>query len=244
MPPEVSPLRRLVRAALASATQLRLELKILTGGRTFVLLIVVGSWFGLFAFWAHARANPWDPAGHYNRMLVVPATLLAIALSMGSVIGDRDSRQLETIFVSPSGRHSAWVHRFTAIFVACWGAAGLLSLLTGLFVEPAHAILPASLHSAVPILFAISLTVLLSIAFRGAAVAALVASLGIGLSLMFADPLGRLGYWFNPLAAPSGPAESEELFRAIVFNRSLYLSLSALCFWISLAWLQRRERLL
>lgn len=245
MPPERSPLRQLGLRLRAIFDLARLDLAMVTGGRAFVLLIVVGIWFGLFALWAVARDDPWSPSTYHVLMLVIPGTLLVVSLGMISVIAERDAGRLETLLVSPMGRHAFWAQRLGALFLACWACTGVLSLLTWAIVDRGHEPLASWLHAAVPLAFALSLTVLLTLLFRNSAIGGLCASAGlIGISFAAEILGGRWDYWFNPFSLRDRVENPEELLRQVVFNRSLYLLLAALCLAGVFALLQRRERLL
>lgn len=245
MPPEDSALRRIRLRARAAFDLARLDLAMLTGGRAFVLLIVVTIWFGLFALWALARDDPWSPSTYHVLMLVIPGTLLVVALGMMSVIAERDAGRLETLFVSPMGRHAFWAQRFAALFLACWSCTGALSLLTWAIVDRSHEPVNSWLHAGVPLAFALSLTVLLTLLFRSSAIGGLCSSAAlIGISFVAEIVGGRWDYWFNPFSLRDRFEDPEELLRQVVFNRSLYLLLAALCLAGVFALLQRRERLL
>ena len=245
MPPSASVLSRVLVRARAALTLARLDLKWVTGGRAFVLLIVVAIWFGLFALWALVRDEPWSPAAFYNLMLVLPGSLLVVALGMRSVVAERDAGRLETLFVSPMGRHAFWVQRFVSLFLACWGCTGVLSLLTWLIVDPGHEPLAAWLQCAVPLVHAFSLVVLLSLLFKSGAIGALCTAAWLGLCGLFhGDGSGRLDYWFSPFGARDRFENPEELLRLVVFNRTFLLGSAALFLAGVFALLKRRERLL
>jgi len=244
MQPDTAPWRLALRRLPATLTQLRLEIKIVTGGRAIVLLVVTALWFGLFTAWALMRDSPWPPEAFYNLMLVAPGSILIVALSMGAIVGERDTRQLETTFVSPTGRFGAWVHRLAAVLLAAWLSTGLLSVLTRLVVDPEHRPLAAWLHALVPLLFLLALTTLLALVFQSSAAAGLGAGALLVFSLVFQDLLVKWDYWFNPFAELRGIDDPQTLFRMIVFNRSLYLGLAGLLFALAFWLLQRRERLL
>jgi hypothetical protein len=243
-PERRAPALRPLRTILACWDQLRLDLKVVTGGRAPVLAIVTLLWFVVFALFARFRDDPWDPEAYFNLMLVFPGSILAIALGMVVVMADRDTRQLEVTFVSPSGRYRAWVFRLVAVTLACIGSALVLSLATWLIVDRGHEPWRAALHAWPPLAFTVSLTVFLSVLFRGTAVAGLGASVVLGASGLLREGIGRVDYWFNPFAMPGGLEDPQAWFRAIVFNRTLYVGLAALLAYGALALLQRRERLL
>jgi len=244
MRPEAGIWRQVWIRVVAALYQLQLELKVVTGGRAAVLLIVTAVWFGLFYLWAVLRDEPWAPETYYNMMLVIPGSILAVALSMVAVIGDRDTGQLETTFVSPTGRRGAWVQRFVAVFLASWGSTGVLSLLSWLLVDPGHRPLAAWLHAFVPLLFVTALTIVLSLAFKSSSVAGLCSAAYLISTGMFGEIWTKGNYWFNPLAQPSGQDDPQAFFRMIVFNRSGYLLVAGLLIVSAFALLQRRERLL
>lgn len=244
MRPEATPWLRLWRRIPATCLQLWLEIKLVTGGRPLALLIVAEAWFAVFTAWALLRPDPWDADVYYNLMLVAPGSILTVALGMGAIIGERDTRQLETTFVSPTGRYSAWVHRLVAVVLAVWIPLGLLSLQTWVIVDRGHPPLLGWLHSLVHVLVLLSLTTLLSLVFKSAAGAGLGAGGYLVFWLIFGDISRRFTYWFNPFAEIRGVNDPAAFFRILVFNRSLLLALAGLGFALSFWLLQRRERLL
>lgn len=244
MRPDDAPWRRILRRVPASATQLWLEAKLLTHGRPWAPPVAALVWFGVFTLWALLRPEPWGTQVYYSLMLVAPVSIIVVGFGMGAVIGEQETRQLETTFISPTGRYLAWVHRLLALLLIAWGCAGALSFLTWLVIDRDHRAFAAWMHVLVPLLVMLSFTIVLSLVFKSTAGAGLASGAYLVVSRLFGGIARRLDYWFNPFADIQGVTDSDELFRLMVFNRSANLVLAGLFFTLAFWLLQRRERLL
>ena len=244
MRPDSAPWRRALRRAPATLAQLWLDTKLLTGGRPWAPALVALLWFGVFAAWALLREDPPDPEIYYYLMLVAPGSIAIIGLGMGAILGERETRQLETTFLAATGRYLAWILRFSALLLIAWTLVGVLSFLTWLVVDRGHAPLASWLHAVVPLLLLLSLTTLLSLVFKSASAAGLVSGVYLVVMRLFGGLVRRVDIWFNPFAEIDGVTDVDQLFRLMVYNRSANLALAGLFFALAFWLLQRRERLL
>jgi hypothetical protein len=240
---------RWVRLLVAGWDLLVLEVKVVTGGRALVLALVELAAFVALAIAARLREEPWSTATLYNVVVLTPGLVPAVALGMAAVMGERDTRQLEVTFATPSGRYLVWSFRMAAIGAACFLSAAVMSVGTAIVIDHDHRPVAGALHAVPPLLLVASLTVFASLAFNGAAVAGLVVSALLAVSWLVLHPappfLRRFDVFFNPFAPPESLLlDPATWFRAVVFNRTLLLVLAGLCIAGTLWLLQKRERLL
>ena len=238
------PEHRLGRAIVAAWDLLRLEARFVAGNRGLVLAflqlaVVVG-----IAIAQRFQDEPWEAASFYNRCLVVPLILPAIVLGMSAVMEERDMRHLEVTFGSPGGRYRAWVFRLGGIALALVAACFVSSALTWILIEREHLVVGAALHAALPLVFLMTLTVFLSVCFKGSATAALVSAVIAVLSGLFLHAAGsRFDIFLNPFDTPQDLLDPGVWTRKVIHNRSILMTLTGLAFWGTLSLLQRRERL-
>jgi hypothetical protein len=233
------------RIAAGAARLLVLELRLVTGGRALLILGAQLAWLAGMVVWQHFRSDPWDPASFYNRTIVAPSLLPALALGMSCILAERDDRHLEMSFASPGGRLLVWCFRMTAVATACAAAALLLAVLTHVFVGREVPFFASWPHAIVPILFTIALAVFLSLLFNGPAPAGLVTGamlLGGGLILHAAG--SRFDPFMNPFVPPRDLRDPHAFLRLLTFNRLFLLTTTGCSIAGALGLLQRRERLL
>lgn len=238
--------RRLFRGARSTATLLLLELKVVTGSRLVVLAAIELAMFALLATWALLTDEPPDTASHYNRFVLLPTLLPAIALSMAAISGERDGSQLEVTFVTPGGRYQVWSFRLTAILASCGITALGLSLLTWAIVDRDFAPLAAAGHALFPLAAVVALTVFVSVLAKSGGVAGLVTAVSAGIGGVFFHE-GRAKWYdlfFNPFDPPVDALDPTVWVRALFWNRTALLIVAGLLVTLTLFLLQRRERLL
>lgn len=231
--------------ARAARDLLGLELRMLTGNRLIWLVAIEVIWVVAFAILQRVRTDGWEPLSFYNRTIVLPAMLPALALGMSSVLGERDIRHLEMSFASPAGRYLAWAFRMTALGLACAVTVAGLSLLTWAGLEQPFPPARAALHALVPVLLVASATACLSLVFNGASMGAFVTGAVTLVSAVFLEggSFERFNLFINPFDPPSG-MDDIGWFRVLAFNRGFLLLLTGLFVVSTMALLQRRERLL
>lgn len=233
---------RLVRATL---DLLALEMRMLTGNRLIVLVALELLWVTTFAIFQRTRDDAWEGLSFYNRTILIPALLPAIALGMSAILGERDIKHLEMTFASPAGRYQAWAFRLAGLGVACAATVAALSALTWVGIDQPVPPVAAALHALVPVLFVAAGTACLSLVFNGAATGTFVMA---GFLLLSAGPfhgdrVDRYDLFLNPFDPPPG-TDPVAWFRILVFNRTLFLTCTGLFVVAALSLLQRRERLL
>lgn len=235
--------RQVLRASLRL---LRLELQLMTGGKALLLLGAQVAWLIGMAVWQRFREEPWDPASFYNRTILVPCLVPAIALGMSCILAERDERHLEMSFASAGGRYLLWSFRLGALAIATAFSCLLLSLGTWLLAGREISPLPAAAHALVPVLMAASLAAFLALLFNSTASAGLVSGgLMVGAAMFIhGSGLGRFDPYVNPFAPPGGLRDPEAWLRILVFNRLFLLVLTGGFVAGVLGLLQRRERLL
>ena len=230
---------------VGAARLLVLELRLVTGGRALLMLGAQLAWLAGMVTWQHFRSDPWDPVSFYNRTIVGPCLLPALALGMSCILAERDERHLEMSFASPGGRLLVGCFRIAAVSTACTVAAMLLALLTRILVGREVPFFAAWAHATVPILFTIAVAVFLSLLFNGPAPAGLVTGamlLGGGLVLHAAG--SRFDPFMNPFAPPQNLRDPHAFLRLLTFNRLFLLTMTGCAIAGTLGLLQRRERLL
>lgn len=234
------------QAAAAAARLLRLELQLMTGGRALLVLGAQVAWLVLWAAMQRFREEPWDPVSFYNRTILVPCLLPAVAFGMTSVLAERDDRHLEMTFASPGGRYLVWSFRLVALAVAALVSCLVLAAGTRLLVGPEIPALPAALHAFVPVLMAVSVACFLALLLNGTSAAGLVTAGLLAVSALFLRHLasGRFDPFLNPFHPPDGLRDPHAWLRLVVFNRMLLLCVTAAAVALALGLLQRRERLL
>ena len=239
---DIRSARHLLRATV---DLLALEMRMLTGNRLFVLVALELLWVTAFAILQRTRDDAWDGLSFYNRTILVPALLPALALGMSSILGERDIRHLEMSFASPAGRYQAWGFRLAALGLACAVTVAALTTLTWVGIGQPIPPLRAALHAVVPILFVAAGTTCLSLIFNGAATGTFVmgAFLLASAVLLHGPRVGRFDLFINPFDPPQG-MDPVAWFRVLVFNRTLLLACTGLSVVATLALLRRRERLL
>jgi ABC-type transport system involved in multi-copper enzyme maturation permease subunit len=224
---------------------LLLELRVITGNRLMLLVLGQLAWLAGLAIWQHFRDEPWNPVSFYNRTVLMPSLLPAIALGMNAVMGERDNRHLEMTFASPGGRYQAWAFRLCALAMLGLMSCTLLAFGTWAVTGQGFPPVQAALHALVPVLFVTSLAVCLSLLFNGAASGGLVvAALAIlsGTILHHVEPARRFDLFLNPFDPPAS-LDALAWFRIVVANRCILLVGTGLATWGALDLLQRRERL-
>lgn len=238
--------KRVVIGLRARWDLLRLEMKMLTGNRMLLIGLVESLWLAVFGLMQHFRDAPWDAASFYNRSILLPGLLPAIALGMAAVMGERDVRHVEMTLASPGGRYQIWCFRLAALALTCFASSLGCALVTWAGISHDVPPLESALHATVPLVFVGVLTVFLSLLFNGAASAALVTSGFVVFSgtILRAAGANRFDLFVNPLAPPENLLDPAAWFRILVFNRGLYVVGAGLCVAGTLALLQRRERLL
>lgn len=234
------------QALLAAVRLLRLELQLMTGGKALLLLLAQVAWLVGMAIWQRFREEPWDAESFYNRTILVPCIVPAIALGMSCILAERDERHLEMSFASPGGRYLLWSFRLGALAIASAFSCLLLALGTWLLAGREIPPFAAAAHALVPVLMAASLAAFLALLFNGTASAGLVSGALMVLSAMFIHGagLGRFDPWVNPFAPPGDLRDPEAWTRILVFNRLFLLTLTGGFIAGTLGLLQRRERLL
>ncbi|MEM7244631.1 MAG: hypothetical protein AAF533_04775 [Acidobacteriota bacterium] len=236
--------RSFFRVLRSSWDLLKLELKVVSGGRTVVLGAVMLAYFAIIAVWAHLADDGWRTSAFFNSSVLLPTFVVAVVLSMGAIIGERDARQLEVSFVSPSGRYRLWVFRLVSILLLVVAAAGVLSGLTWLVIDRDHLVGTTWLHAIPPLLATVSTTAFLSVLFKGASSAGLVVAVVAGFSgfLHLGGQPMTFDLWFNPFLIGNVTDEAA-WFRTMVNNRTVLLVVSGLATTFLLGLLQKRERL-
>jgi hypothetical protein len=221
-------------------------MKMLTGNRLLLIGLVEVAWIVTVALMQYFRDDKWSSASFYNRSILLPGLLPAVALGMAAVMGERDVRHLEMTLASPGGRYQVWSFRLGALALTCFASSLGCALLTWVGISRDVPLIESALHATVPLIFVGVLTVFLSLLFNGAASAALVTSGYIVFSGMIlqAASANRFDLFVNPLAPPESLLDPAAWFRILVFNRGLYLVGAGLCVAGALGLLQRRERLL
>lgn len=232
---------RVGRLILAGWDLIRLEVLVVTGGRGLVMALLLLAYFAAVALWTHFRDEPVDAAWFYNGLLVLPASVQAVALGMVAIAGERDTRQLEVTFVTPAGRHLVWAFRMIAVEAACVAAAAVLSVLAWV-LDRDHAIVLAVVHAAAPLALATTLTMFGSVAFRSGAAAGLATSVVAFLSLFVHGSQWDV-FWFNPFDPPETLLDADAWVRAVLANRSITWTFAGLAGAGTLWLLQKRERL-
>lgn len=234
--------RQLLRATI---DLLALEMRMLTGNRLLVLIALELLWVIVFAIFQRTRNEAWEGLSFYNRTIVVPALLPALALGMSSILGERDIRHLEMSFASPAGRYQAWGFRLAALGAACVVAVVSLTILTWVGIDQPVPPLRSALHAIVPILFVAAGTACFSLVFNSAATGSFVmGALLLGSAVVLhAGGLSRFDLFVNPFDPPQG-SDEVAWFRVLVFNRSLLLICTGIFVVTTLSLLRRRERLL
>lgn len=238
--------RSLRQAAGAAARLLRLELQLMTGGKALILLGAQVAWLVLWATLQRFREEPWDPVSFYNRTILLPCLVPAVALGMTCVLSERDDRHLEMSFASPGGRYLVWSFRLAALAVASAASCLLLAIGTRILVGPEIPPLPAAVHALVPVLMAASVACCLALLLNGTSSAGLVtAGLLAGAAIVLHQGnAGRFDPFLNPFDPPDGLRDPHAWLRLLAFNRMLLLSVTAAAVTLTLGLLQRRERLL
>lgn len=240
---DASGLGGIVRGA---ARLLRLELQLMTGGKALLILLAQVAWLVLMTTLQRFREEPWDPASFYNRTVLVPCLVPAVALGMSCILAERDERHLEMSFASPGGRYLLWSFRLAALAIASFLSCALLA--TGTWFLGGQEIVPwtAAAHALVPVLMAASLAAFLALLFNGTASAGLVSGALLVLAAMFlhGPRVGRFDPYVNPFAPPDDLRDPGAWIRILVFNRIFLLTLTGAFVAGILGLLQRRERLL
>lgn len=234
------------QAIAAAARLLRLELRLMTGGRALIVLAAQVAWLVLWAVFQRFRDEPWEPVSFYNRTIVLPCLLPAVAFGMTCVLSERDDRHLEMTFASPGGRYLVWAFRFAALAAASAASCLVLGFGTRLLVGPEIPPVPAALHALVPVLMASALACCLALLLNGTSSAGLVTAglFAASAIVLHQGGAGRFDPFLNPFDPPPGLRDPHAWLRLLVFNRMLLLSVTAASVAVSLGLLQRRERLL
>lgn len=234
------------QAASATVALLLAELRMLTGGRMLLILVVQAAWLALIAVFQHFREEPWDPVSFYNGTVLLPSLLPAIALGVSGVLAERDIRHLEMSFASAGGRYQLWCFRLCAIALA--GAASCAMMATGTWLLLARELMPWSMaaHAFVPVMFVVALSSFAALALNGVPSGALVTAGAMALAFVFLHGAGasRFDPFVNPFAPPQGLLDPDAWVRTLTFNRLFLLALTAGGVAGTLWLVRRRERLL
>jgi hypothetical protein len=237
---------RPARIAAGAARLLRLELQLMTGGRALLLLGAQLAWLAAHVAIQRFSEEPPDPVSYYNRTILLPCLLPAIALGMSCILAERDDRHLEMSFASAGGRYLLWSFRLAALALAAAASCLLLSILTRLLLAREIEPFAAAAHALVPIVMAASLAAFLALLFNGTAAAGLVSGglmAGAGLILHGARAT-RFDPFLNPFDPPTGLRDPHDWLRLLTFNRMFLLALTGILVAGTLGLVQRRERLL
>ena len=234
---------RVVRGA---ARLLKLELRLMTGGRALLLLGAQLAWLVTHVVLQRFNEEPWDPVSFYNRTILLPCLLPAIALGMSCILAERDDRHLEMSFASAGGRYLLWSFRLAALAIASAASCLLLAIATRLFLAREISPVTAAAHALVPVLMAASLAAFLALLFNGTASAGLVtgALFTAGGLVLHAAGAGRFDPFLNPFDPPAGLRDPHAWMRMLAFNRLFLLAMIGVLVAGTLGLLQRRERLL
>ena len=218
----------------------------MTGGRLGLILLGQVAWLMTCAVMQHFRDEPWAEASFYNRTVLLPVLLMAIALGMSCVLAERDIRHLEMSFSTAAGRYQLWAFRLAALGLVLLASTALLATLTWLLVARDVTPWTATLHAFIPAACIAVLAACLSLLFNEISTAGLV-SLGLTvLAGMFLHGGGasRFDPFLNPFDPPTTLIEPAAWIRTLTFNRLFLLTALAIFTGATLGLLQRRERLL
>lgn len=220
---------------------LRLELKLMTGGRLTLLLVIQAAWVGFMFLVQRLREEPLEPHAFYGWSILLPAMLPAISLGMSCILWERDVKHLEMSFASPGGRYLLWSFRLASLAAVAAASCVTLSVVTWLILARDLSPLWSAPHAFVPVVLAGVLAAFLSVLFNNGSVAALLTVVLLIVGSMLPDSVSP---WTNPFSPPPGLIDPNAWTRTVADNRLFLLAVIAACVAMTLGLLQRRERLL
>jgi ABC-type transport system involved in multi-copper enzyme maturation permease subunit len=236
--------RRLTETLSAYGKLLHLSLKLTFSARYVYCVAGIVVWFIVVALWNYGQPPQERLTGDdiLNVVLTFPGVPFVILFGMQLVLFERENRTIEVMFCLPGPSFKVWVVKWIGLLAAVASAMGLQAVLAYFFLAD-FPFLETVFFSLFPLFFFASLTVFLSILFRSANAAAILAVVLAFLSWPFLRPFRRIDPFLNPLKPPAdlGPG----MWFPICFQNRLFLSLaSAALFLLSLHLLGKRERLL
>ena len=206
--------------------QVRLNFKIIFGGRFFYFLFAAIGFFILVAVInLFSNSNPGEDDIYY--LLLFPGILLIFYPTTFGIQNDDDARMLEIIFGIPNYRYKVWLVRFALICVMVYTMLIILGILSSIALVPVPVVEIAS-HLMFPVFFLGGLGFMFStIVKNGNGSAVVMIIVGIILWILSGEiTRSEWNVFFNPFDMPSEMYET--IWEERIFNNRLYLAIGGL----------------
>jgi len=177
-------------------------------------------------------------------LLLPPACVLAVYLSMEIISFERENKTIESVFTTSGSIYKVWMIKLGVTYLIIIAVLLLLEILAFLFVA-GFPIFSTLFHSIVPIIFIGNLTFYFSVKFRSGNAAGMITVIIILFFLMLTEPLehSRFFLFLNPF---NKPRDMELVIwdRIIFQNRIGIIAFSSLFLYLGMVATKKREKLL
>jgi ABC-type transport system involved in multi-copper enzyme maturation permease subunit len=230
--------RRLKDTLTAYGKLLHLSLKLTFSTRYVYCVVGIVVWFIIVALWNYAQPPQERLSGDdiLNVVLTFPGVPFVILFGMQLVLFERENRTIEVMFCLPGPPFKVWVVKGVGLLAAVASAMGLQAVLSYFFLAD-FPFIETVFYSLFPLFFFASLTILLSILFKSANAAAILAVVLAVLSSFVLRPLQRIYPFLNPFKPPADMWPGT--WFQICFQNRLFLALASTALFLG-----KRERLL